>query len=75
MKKLIIAILALSFMQGCTGTGAVPTENPENGEGCPMGFDGGHTKDQLSLVKKNSDWWPNKLNLNVLRQNSELVNP
>jgi len=77
MKKLIIAILALTFMQGCTGTGtgAGPSGNSENDEGCPMGFDGGHTKDQLSLVKKNSDWWPNKLNLNVLRQNSELVNP
>lgn len=75
MKKLIIAILALTFMQGCTGTGAGPSENSENDEGCPMGFDGGHAKDQLSLVKKNSDWWPNKLNLNVLRQNSELVNP
>ena len=77
MKKLIIAILALTFMQGCTGTGtgAGPSGNSENDEGCPMGFDGGHAKDQLSLVKKNSDWWPNKLNLNVLRQNSELVNP
>ena len=71
MKKLIIAILALTFMQGCAG----PSENSKNDEGCPMGFDGGHAKDQLSLVKKNSDWWPNKLNLNVLRQNSELVNP
>lgn len=40
-----------------------------------MGFDGGHTKDQLTLVKRNSDWWPNKLNLHVLRQNSQLVNP
>ncbi len=75
MKKLIIAILALSFLHGCSGTGAVPSENSENGGGCPMGFDGGHTKDQLTLVKRNSDWWPNKLNLHVLRQNSQLVNP
>lgn len=75
MKKLVIAILALSFLHGCSGTGAVPSENSENGGGCPMGFDGGHTKDQLTLVKRNSDWWPNKLNLHVLRQNSQLVNP
>ncbi len=75
MKKLIIAILALSFLHGCSGTGAVTSENSENGGGCPMGFDGGHTKDQLTLVKRNSDWWPNKLNLHVLRQNSQLVNP
>jgi len=25
--------------------------------------------------KKNSDWWPNRLNLDVLRQHSELANP
>lgn len=24
---------------------------------------------------KNADWWPNRLNLNILRQNSELSNP
>ena len=71
----MIAILALSFLHGCSGSGAVPSENSENGGGCPMGFDGGHTKDKLTLVKRNSDWWPNKLNLNVLRQNSQLVNP
>ncbi len=26
-------------------------------------------------AKDNKDWWPNQLNLNVLRQNSELSNP
>ncbi len=43
--------------------------NNENGK-CPVaghGFSGGGTK--------NSDWWPNQLKLNILRQHSELSDP
>lgn len=50
-------------------------------EECPMGF-GSSTKSEVTekreaLIKgtTNKDWWPNALNLNVLRQNSELSNP
>ena len=74
MKKLLVAVAALALLQGCTGEGSGHAEKAEGG-GCPMGFDGGHTTDQISTVKKNGDWWPNQLNLEVLKQNSELVNP
>ena len=42
---------------------------------CPFGFDKGHKKEQESIIKSNDDWWPNKLKLDVLAQNSELTNP
>jgi len=42
---------------------------------CPFGFDKGHKKEQESIIKSNDDWWPNKLRLDVLAQNSELTNP
>ena len=74
MKKLLIAVTALALLQGCTGEGSGHAEKAEGG-GCPMGFDGGHTTEQLSTVKKNGNWWPNQLNLDVLKQNSELINP
>jgi len=44
-------------------------ENNNNGNGCPVvghGAGGGPT---------NRDWWPNKLNLNILRQHSLKSNP
>ncbi len=37
----------------------------------------GATKKSLSNMRatSNSDWWPNQINLSILRQNSELSNP
>jgi catalase-peroxidase len=55
-------------------------ENIENqnghssGEGkCP--FSGGSPKQSAGSGTRNSDWWPNQLKLNVLRQHSSLSNP
>jgi catalase-peroxidase len=45
-----------------------------NGESkCP--FTGGAVKQSAGGGTKNSDWWPNQLNLNILRQHSSLSNP
>ena len=45
-----------------------------NAEGkCP--FTGASTSSKKSNGTRNSDWWPNQLRLNVLRQNSNLSNP
>ncbi|MFY7847427.1 MAG: peroxidase family protein, partial [Bacteroidia bacterium] len=50
---------------------------------CPMGHGSG-SKTETTIRRdaamqmnglSNRDWWPNKLNLDVLRQNSELSNP
>lgn len=44
---------------------------------CPMGHTTKSTNSSGSISKgsSNEDWWPNKLNLQVLRQHSELSNP
>ena len=40
---------------------------------CPVT---GHTKKSISGGgASNKDWWPNQLNLKILRQNSSLSNP
>ncbi len=45
-----------------------------NGEAkCP--FMSGALKKSAGGGTSNRDWWPNQLNLNILRQNSELSNP
>jgi catalase-peroxidase len=40
---------------------------------CP--FIGGHLKETAGGGARNRDWWPNQLNLNILRQNSALSDP
>lgn len=53
--------------------------NAENGNAtngaskCP--FTGGAIKFTTSSHRSNRDWWPNKLNLNILRQHSSLSDP
>jgi len=45
-----------------------------NGESkCP--FTGGAVKQSAGGGTSNRDWWPNQLNLNILRQHSSLSNP
>ena len=45
-----------------------------NGAGkCP--FTGGAIKYTTASHRSNRDWWPNKLNLNILRQHSSLSDP
>jgi len=75
MKNILIIVgLSIAFI-GCKQDDTNQNKMEEiNGE-CPMGFDKGHKKDQASIIKSNEDWWPNKLNLDVLAQNSELSNP
>lgn len=51
------------------------TDMKEEEGKCPFGFDKGHAKEQVPTAKSNSDWWPNKLNVSILSQNSELTNP
>ena len=40
---------------------------------CP--FSGGATRQSLQKGTSNKDWWPNQLNLNILRQHSSLSDP
>ncbi|MFZ4544985.1 MAG: catalase/peroxidase HPI, partial [Saprospiraceae bacterium] len=49
-------------------------EKANGGEGkCP--FHGGELKQSAGRGTRNTDWWPNQLKLNILRQHSSLSNP
>lgn len=71
-KILTFSIACLLVLGACTNKNEQTMEEEGN---CPFGFDKDHKKEQVSIIKNNSDWWPNKLNLDVLAQNSELSNP
>ena len=86
--SLIIAFFATAQETAtCPITGKtviVDAKNP-HGEGAGHDYHSGnyvknavnphqHVKSTKGAMK-NSDWWPNQLNLSVLRQNSELSNP
>jgi catalase-peroxidase len=47
--------------------------NVNAGSKCP--FTGGAVKHSAGTGTSNRDWWPNQLNLNILRQHSSLSNP
>jgi catalase-peroxidase len=47
--------------------------NDSNGGKCP--FNHGQTVPVGGVGTSNKDWWPNRLNLNILRQHSSLSNP
>jgi catalase-peroxidase len=47
--------------------------HPEAAGKCP--FHGGQLKETAGGGTRNRDWWPNQLNLNILRQNSALSDP
>jgi len=49
------------------------TYNVNSESKCP--FLGGALKQSAGGGTRNTDWWPNQLNLSILRQNSELSNP
>jgi catalase-peroxidase len=71
MKKLLL--IPFLFLFGATNAQKIEKKSGE----CPMG----HTAKSATVVgsttnvARNENWWPNKLNLHVLRQNSELSNP
>ncbi|CAM1350513.1 catalase/peroxidase HPI [Tenacibaculum halocynthiae] len=73
MKKFYLVVAASSLLFACS-SGENHSEVKEKGK-CPFGFDKGHKKEQISQKKSNKDWWPNKLDLDVLAQNSALSNP
>ena len=72
-------IISFGLIIGLASCQQAPKETAEatanNSDGCPMVFGTGHTKVQQSRFMTNQDWWPNKLNLDVLAQNSELRDP
>lgn len=77
MKQFLLSVLTLLSLGGFA---------QEKAAECPMGFgtsaDVKAEKTETTVrreaamqPKSNHDWWPEQLNLNVLRQNSEMSNP
>jgi catalase-peroxidase len=73
MKKVILSGLVLAIVA------LTPACNKSSSETAEAEYDGtsGATKKSKSnmMATGNSDWWPNQLNLSILRQNSALSNP
>ena len=65
MKKVVLSSLLIA-------SSAILAQESK-GE-CPMGH-GTKEKKTASSITTNEDWWPNQLNLDLLRQNSNLSNP
>ena len=68
MKTLVLSSILVISSQ-------VIAQEVSKGE-CPMGH-GSSKKENVNEESKttNDHWWPNQLNVDLLRQNSELSNP
>ncbi|WP_010182033.1 catalase/peroxidase HPI [Aquimarina agarilytica] len=82
MKKLLLAVVTTATLISCSNqsTGEEIAENSEKPKksGCPFHFGSKGKSEGLTVTnngKTNREWWPNQLNLNVLRQHSELSDP
>jgi catalase-peroxidase len=69
MKKILIPLLLFSV--------TVAKAQPPSGNiaDCPFHASTKTPAPSIGQVNDNRDWWPNQLNLDVLRQNSSLSNP
>ncbi len=77
MKKTLIAVGLLVFFTGCHQNNEDNTVTSEKG-GCPFHFGKKGQSAGLSTTsnsRTNKDWWPNQLDLSILRQHSEKSNP
>lgn len=74
MNSRLIPVVLIFGLMSC-GDGNKDSKNMSQDGSCPFGFDGSHKKEQVSRSKTLDEWWPNKLNLEILSQNSELSNP
>ena len=55
--------------------GPKSSENPGNRSDYDLSAAGHAAQKKVSQNNQNKDWWPNQLDLSVLRQNSNLSNP
>ena len=77
MKIKYVIPVAMLMLASCSSTTKESTNDMANDASCPFGFD--KLKSSGEVIKSegntNRDWWPNQLDLSVLRQNSSLSNP
>ena len=77
MKKLLGVFAITLSLAACNSNNTDTAESTEKEGGCPFGFDKMKSSGQVlkSEGNTNKDWWQNQLNLDVLRQNSNLSDP
>jgi len=80
MHKTLIVFATLGFLSfACTEKEEVKANNEKMTDegGCPLGFD--KMRSSGEVIKNegntNKDWWPNNLDLSVLRQHAAHANP
>ena len=75
MKNILFYSLLLVFPFGCSEKNEV--SNSESKSKCPIHFGNNQTSGLTTTNQGNTnrDWWPNQLDLSVLRQNSAKSNP
>ena len=79
MKKSLIYLLLLSLLYSCSSS-QISNDKMANSERkgkCPLHFGSNQTSGLTTTNQGNTnrDWWPNQLDLTILRQNSSLSNP
>ncbi|MBH19922.1 MAG: catalase/peroxidase HPI [Crocinitomicaceae bacterium] len=79
MKKSLTYLLLLSLLYSCS-TSQISNDKMANNESkgkCPLHFGSNQTSGLTTTNQGNTnrDWWPNQLDLTILRQNSSLSNP
>ncbi|MBL4669863.1 MAG: catalase/peroxidase HPI [Flavobacteriales bacterium] len=71
---LFLGFVSILLLPACNNK---KTQDMEKKGKCPFGFDKGKSTGQVIKGEgtTNKDWWPNQLDLSVLRQNSLMSNP
>ena len=76
MKKISTYLLLILLFNHCSTKNEMPSEANSKAK-CPIHFGNNQTSGLTTTSQGNTnrDWWPNQLDLSILRQNSSLSNP
>ena len=76
MKKISTYLLIILLFNHCSTKNEMPSEANSKAK-CPIHFGSNQTSGLTTTNQGNTnrDWWPNQLDLSILRQNSYLSNP
>ena len=76
MKKIATYLLLILLFNHCSTKNEMPSESNSKAK-CPIHFGSNQTSGLTTTNQGNTnrDWWPNQLDLTILRQNSSLSNP
>ena len=75
MKKSITYLLLIALFSSCSSNNEISSNQSKRK--CPLHFGSNQTSGLTTTNQGNTnrDWWPNQLDLTILRQNSSLSNP